>query len=369
MRRTFLAFIKKETYHILRDTRTLVILFGLPVALVLIFGYTVTNEFRNASIAILDQSKDGLSQSLGDHLISSGHFQLVEYLENIGQVEKAFENGHIKMAVVFPPQFEENFYSPEGNTVQLITDATEPNYASTLTSYASRMIKSFQKNQIETIEVPYQINTEVLMFYNPKLIGAYNFIPGVIALILLLISAMMTSLTIAREKETGTMDLLLVSPLHPLIIILGKVVPYVALSFISTLIVLAMGYVIFDVPVVGSLSLLLVLCLLYLFVALGLGVLISTKADSQQTAMIFSLFTLLMPTMLLSGFIFPIASMPSILQYISTIIPAKYFIIIEKAVMLKGAGLEAVTQPALVLVLMAVILFVAAWRNFKVIYN
>ena len=207
------------------------------------------------------------------------------------------------------------------------------------------------------------------MLYNPKLIGAYNFIPGVVALILMLICAMMTSLTIAKEKEMGTMDLLLVSPLPPMLIILGKVVPYVVLSFLSALMVFAMGKYIFDVPILGSLSLLLILCVLYLMVALALGVLISTKSDSQQTAMMSSLFTLLMPTMLLSGFIFPIASMPLLLQYISAIIPAKYFILIEKAIMLKGAGWEAITQPVLILVIMMFVLFAAAWRNFKVVYE
>ena len=205
------------------------------------------------------------------------------------------------------------------------------------------------------------------MYYNPLLAGAYNFIPGVVALILMLICAMMTSLTIAKEKESGTMDLLLASPLPPLIIILGKVSPYVVLSFVNALMVFAMGYFIFDVPVKGSLTLLLGLSLLYLLVALALGVLISTRSPNQQTAMMASLFTLLMPTMLLSGFISPIASMPTVLQYLSRIIPARYFIDIEKTIMLKGAGWEATQYPSMILLLMMFVLFFAAWRNFKVV--
>lgn len=369
MLRTFFAFVKKETFHILRDTRTLYILFGMPIALVLIFGYTITNEFKNASMGIVDQSKDNLSKTFVEHLTSSGHFRLVQQSNDIYDLEAAFKSGDVKLGVVIPPEFEQKFYKDKQATIQLITDATEPNYAATLTSYASRMIIDFQNKWGATTTLPYQIDIETRMFYNPKLIGAYTFIPGVVALILMLICAMMTSMTIAKEKEMGTMDLLLVSPLPPMLIILGKVTPYVVISFINANIVFAMGYFIFDVPVMGSLALLLGLTLLYLMVALALGILISTRSDSQQTAMMFSLFTLLMPTMLLSGFIFPIASMPKILQYMSTIIPAKYFIAIEKSIMLKGAGIEAVGWNAAVLILMMTVLFVAAWRNFKVIYK
>ena len=369
MLKTFLAFVKKETYHILRDTRTLVILFGMPIALVLIFGYTISNEFRGASITIVDQSKDHLSQSLIEHIKSSGHFELIQVNQQVHELERDFKAGIAKIGVVIPPQFEQKFYRDKSASVQIIADATEPNYAATLTSYATRMINSFQKSKSESGPIPYQISLETRMYYNPKLIGAYYFIPGVVALILMLVCAMMTSLTIAREKEMGTMDLLLVSPLHPLIIILGKVTPYVVLSFIDALIVLAMGYFIFEVPVRGSLPLLLALVLLYLLVALSLGILISTRAKTQQVAMMLSLFILMLPTMLLSGFIFPISSMPVILQYISTIIPAKYFIIIEKAIMLKGVPLEVVIQPVYVLLIMLVVLLAAALKNFKVIYK
>lgn len=369
MLKIFLAFVKKEAFHILRDTRTLVILFGMPIALVLIFGYTVTNEFKDASIAVVDESKDDLSRALVEHLTSSGHFQLVEMPPTAQALEERFKAGQVKMGIVIPPRFEQQFYRDGKVAVQLITDATEPNYATTLANYASRMIAAFQLERAEIETIPYHVDIETRMFYNPNLEGAYNFIPGVAALILMLICAMMTSLTIAKEKETGTMDLLLVSPLPPMLIILGKVTPYVILSFLSAIVVFAMGYFIFEVPIQGSLPLLLGLCLLYLLVALGLGVLISTRSKNQQTAMMTSMFALLLPTMLLSGFIFPIASMPLPLQFVSKLIPAKYFILIEKAVMLKGAGWEAIAQPSFVLLLMVVVFFTAAWRNFKVIYK
>ena len=322
MLKSFIAIAKKEMYHILRDMRTLIILFGMPVALVIIFGYTISNEFKNASISVIDQSKDALSKSFIEHLTSSGHFRLVSNVNNIEDLETAFKSGAIKMGVVIPPQFESQYYKDKSVTVQIITDATEPNYAATLNNYAMLMIGSFNKDDLSQVQAPYRIDVKMRMFYNPELTGAYNFIPGVVALILMLVSAMMTSLTIAKEKETGTMDLLLVSPLPPLLIILGKVTPYIVLSFIDALIVFAMGYYIFEVPILGSLPLLLLMSLLYLVVALSLGVLISTKSETQQTAMMASMFALLLPTMLLSGFIFPIASMPTFLQFISRIIPA-----------------------------------------------
>ncbi|PSR13825.1 MAG: multidrug ABC transporter permease [Bacteroidetes bacterium] len=369
MLKIFLAFVRKETFHILRDTRTLVILFGMPIALVLIFGYTISNEFKGASIAIVDEARDALSAELIAHLTASGHFELVAQPPDMAGMEKAFQTGEVKLGIVIPAGFEQSFFREKRAAVQLLADATEPNYATTLTNYATQMITAFQQEQGRVEVLPYQVGVHIQMLYNPTLVGAYNFIPGVVALILMLICAMMTSLTIAREKETGTMDLLLVSPLSPMVILLGKVTPYVVLSFVNAVIVFLLGYLVFDVPVRGSIVLLLVLCLLYLMVALGLGVLISTLAATQQTAMMTSLFTLLMPTMILSGFIFPIASMPTALQYAAHIIPAKYFIEIEKNIMLKGAGWEAVQFSSLVLVAMMLFLFAAAWRNFKVVYD
>lgn len=367
MLKIFLALVKKEVFHILRDRRTLVILFGMPIALVLIFGYTVTNEFRGAGIAVVNQAHDPLSQEFIAHLQSSGHLELRELPGDVNDLDEAFRQSRVKLGVVIPPEFERRFYRDRMVTVQLIADASEPNNAATLTSYASQMVAAFQAQKGGVVQGPYQIDIETRMLYNPKLIGAYNFIPGVAALILMLISAMMTSLTLAKEKETGTMDVLLASPLPPLLIILGKVTPYAVLSFIDAMLVFAMGYFIFEVPILGSLPLLLLLCLLYLLVSLSLGILISTKSATQQAAMMVSLFTLLMPTMLLSGFMFPIASMPDMLQVMSSIIPANYFIQIEQGIMLKGAGWNAIGKPTYVLLGMLVLLLGLAWRNFKVV--
>ena len=365
MVKIFLAFVRKEIYHILRDQRTLAILFGMPIALILIFGYTVTNEFKDASVVVMDQAQDEMSKDFIAHLTASGHLRLVDAVATTDDLEASFQANQAKLGIIIAPDFSTAFHRDRESAIQLIADATEPNYATTLINYANQMIRSFQQQENQMAAPPYSIEVEMRMFYNPQLEGAYNFVPGTVALILMLICAMMTSLTIAKEK--GTMDLLLVSPLPPILIILGKVTPYAVLSFIDAIIILILGYVLFDVPVRGSLVLLLSLCLLYLVVALALGVLISTRAPNQQTAMMASLFTLLMPTMLLSGFIFPIASMPKLLQWISNIIPANYFIQIEKSIMLKAAGWEAVAYPTMILVIMLTVLLFAAWRNFKVV--
>jgi ABC-2 type transport system permease protein len=361
----FLAFVKKEFFHILRDTRTLVILFGMPIAQVLIFGYAVTNEFKNAPIAIVDQAHDELSHELVQHLAASGHFIVSARPDNVEQLDALFRAGDVKMGIVIPPAFEAGFLRDKNAGLQLITDGSDPNYATTLINYGTQMIAGFQQRYAGG-PGRYQIDVETRMVFNPLLVSAYNFIPGVIAIILLLISAMMTSLTIAKEKETGTMDLLLVSPLNPLVIILGKVTPYVLLSLINAVIILLMGYFIFEVPIEGSLFLLLGLCLLYVLTALSLGILISTKAATQQAAMMGSIFSLLMPSMLLSGFIFPIDSMPTMLRYVSRIVPATYFIDILKGVMLKGLGLSYIWKPTVVLVGMTLFLLTASWFSFKV---
>lgn len=362
----FLAFVKKEFFHILRDRRTLAILLGMPVALVLLFGYVVTNEFKDASVVVLDNAHDNLSGKLRQQLEASGHLKVKADLRSYDEIAPFFQNGEAKMAIVIPPNFGSDFSARSNPQIQLIADGSEPNYALTLVNYASQIIQNFQQNQAGTAQTPYRVRVETSMVYNPQLKSAYTFVPGVIALILLIISAMMTSLTIAREKELGTMDLLLVSPLHPLLIIVGKVVPYAALSFLSAVMVLVLGYFVFKVPIVGSLALLLSVCMLYLIVSLALGVLISTKAESQQAAMMFSLFSLMMPTMLLSGFIFPISSMPTVLQVISKIIPATYFIEVLKGVMLKGLGVGFIWKPLAVLCGMVVLLLGLALANFKI---
>ena len=366
MLKVFWAFIKKEIYHILRDKRTLLILFGMPVAQVLIFGYAVTNEFKDAKIDVFDKSGDQASIQLIQHIQSSGYFKLNKMIRSESEIEKGFKEGKSKLVMVIPDNFSSSLYNNDSFSIHLIADGSDPNNANTLVQYATEMINDFQKERVKQSDSPFQFQVQTRMLYNPQLIGAYNFVPGTIALILLIISAMMTSLTIAREKELGTMEILLVSPLPPLLIILGKVTPYAMLSFIDAVLVLVLGYFVFDVPVLGNIVLLLIICLLYVITALSLGTLISTVSKTQQDAMIRSLMGLMMPSMILSGFIFPLASMPTVLQYLGHAIPATYFIEILKGIMLRGVGLHFVMFEVAVLLGMTTVFLLLTWKNFKI---
>lgn len=364
----FAAFIKKEFRHILRDRRTLLILFGMPVMQVLLFGFVLTNEIKNAAIAVLDPSKDSESIALVNKLTSSGYFKLEKNLTSAEDLEPAFRTGKIKMAVVFPDNFSQKLQTSEAQ-LQLVGDASDPNTATTLVNYANAIVADFQQEKAETSGIIHHtsfiIQTESRMRYNPEQKGAFNFVPGVMTLILMLVSAMMTSITIAREKELGTMEVLLVSPLKPIQIILGKTAPYLALSFLNAVVVVLLGIVVFGMPMSGSVLLLAAECLLYMFVALSLGIFISTRAKDQMTAMFMSALGLMMPTMLLSGFIFPRESMPLPLQVIGTAIPATWFNPIVKGIMIKGVGLEVLWKETLVLGGMAVFFLALSMKNFK----
>ncbi len=362
----FLAFVKKEFYHILRDRRTLFILFGMPIAQILLFGYAVTNEFNDASIAIYDQAKDQLSMELAQQLQASGHFKVKKHINREDEIAGLMKASAVKMVVVIPPDFSRKFYKEKNAPIQLIADASDPNTAVILTNYASIIINQFQGKLSSAGGLPIQVKAQTQMVYNPDLKSVYMFVPGVLTMILLLVSAMLTAMTIAKEKELGTMSLLLVSPLPPLLIIIGKVVPYVLLSVINMALVMGMGVFVFGVPILGSLWLLSILSVLFILTSLSLGIFISTKTEDQQSAMLSSLMILMMPTMILSGFIFPIESMPKMLQIISNVIPAKYFIIILKSIMLKGSGFSIVWREVAVLGVMTLLFLGLSLKNFKI---
>ena len=362
----FGIFIQKELFHIFRDRRTLLILLGMPIVLVLLFGFAITNEIDNARIAILDQSKGEMSQELTQRLVASGYFLIDENLWEVAEIEQHFREGKTKMAIVFPPELQENLRRNLPTQIQLIADATDPNTATTLINYASAIIGRYVQDQGRGQAMPLQIHTEVKMLYNPRLKSVFMFVPGVMTVILMLVSAMMTSIAITREKELGTMEVLLASPLRPAMIIIGKVIPYILLALANTVVILMLGAFVFGMPIKGSLFLLALECLLFVITSLALGILISTRTESQQVAMLISLMMLMLPTILLSGFIFPIESMPLALQVISNIIPAKWFIIILKNVMLKGTGVEFIWKESLILGGMALFFIGASVRNFKI---
>ena len=363
----FKIFVLKEFYHIFRDRRTLLILFGMPIVQVILFGFAITNEINDARIAILDHSKDAMTQEISQRLISSGYFILEENLNQSSDLEHQFQYSDVKMAIVFEPNFQDNFYKNNTAQVQIIADATDPNTATTLTNYATAIIKSYQLEKLgATTKFPLTIQTEMKMLYNPRMKSVYMFVPGVMTIILMLVSAMMTSIAITKEKELGTMEVLMVSPLKPSLIVIGKVVPYLLLAFVNAMVILGLGKFIFGMPIEGSFWLLIGDCMLFVVTALALGILISTKTDSQQVALMISLMALMLPTIILSGFIFPIENMPIALQYISHIIPAKWFIIILKNIMLKGVGWAFVWKETLILMGMTLFLIAVSVKNFKI---
>lgn len=362
----FFGFVKKEFYHIFRDPRTLLVLFGIPVAQLLIFGYVVNNEIKNIKIGVYDQSKDRVTLEITNKIASSGYFILHENLQTVANIEEIFKKGDIKEVIVFEPDFSRKLEREGKANIQILADASDANTANLIVNYTSAIISDYIQKENKLSNNTFFIQPVVRMVFNEGLKSVYMFIPGTMALILMLVSAMMTSISIAREKEMGSMEVLLVSPLKPVQIIVGKVIPYISLAFVNALTILVIGYFVFGMPVKGSLALLLMESLLFISLALSLGILISTIAKSQQVAMFISLFALMLPTLLLSGFIFPIENMPLPLQVLSHIMPPKYFIIIIKNIMLKGTGIMFVWKETLILVGMMVFFIALSVKKFKI---
>lgn len=361
----FLSFVKKEFYHIWRDRQTLLILLGMPIALIMIFGFALTTEVKNSKFAVLDFSKDAASASIVNEMNASRYFDLTAYLHSYDEVEQMFRRGKASMVVVFPASFESDLQHLHSAPVQLIADASDPNVATTLAGYATAIIMDFQKRYTQDKKFPYTIHTQVRMLYNPQLKGTYSFVPGVIAMILMLVCTMMTAITVVREKETGTMEVLLVSPVSPIKVIVAKAIPYLVISIINIITILLLSYFVLEVPVRGNLVLLLSESILFTITCLSFGLLISTTTDSQQMAMFISLTGLFLPTIMLSGFLFPIENMPFVLQVISNVFPAKWFYEIVIAVMIKGLPITSVWRETVVLGGMTVLLLAASLKNFK----
>ncbi|PZR25384.1 MAG: multidrug ABC transporter permease [Citrobacter freundii] len=361
-----MAFIRKEFFHIFRDKRTMFILLGMPIVEIIIFGFALTNEVKNSKIAVFDQSADAATMAITSELNASRYFEVVKQLRSYREIEAEFRKGTMKMAVVFPKNFNQDLQHLNKGQVQLIADASDPNVATTLTNYASAVLLDYQDRITQQRKLPYMIKTEQRMLYNPQLKGAYSFVPGVMAMVLMLICTMMTAVTIVKEKETGTMEIMLVSPLQPLKIIVAKAVPYLLLSLVNIASILLLSRFVLGVPIQGSLLLLIGEGILFIITTLALGLLISASTESQQTAMFISLTGMFLPTVMLSGFMFPIENMPKPLQVISNLVPARWFYSIVKDVMIKGLGFAAVWKETLILAGMTVGLLGLSIRKFKV---
>lgn len=362
----FLSFVKKEFFHIWRDKRTMFILLGMPVVQIVIFGFALTNEVKNSRIAILDNAKDDATISLSAQLDASRYFDLEKNLASYKQVEEEFKKGKIKLAIVFPQHFNDDLKRFNKAQVQLIADAADPNTANQLVNYASAIIMDFQDRITNERKLPYTINTEMKMLYNPQLKGAFNFVPGVMAMVLLLVCTMMTAITIVKEKEMGTMEVMLVSPMRPQLVVFAKAVPYLLLSTINIASILLLSRYVLEVPINGSLMLLVFESILFTLVSLSLGLLISSRAESQQSAMFISLIGMFLPTIMLSGFMFPVENMPLPLRIVSNIVPAKWYYTIVKSVMIKGVGLHVIWKETLILAGMMLFFLTMAVKRFKI---
>ena len=345
----FFSFVIKETKHILRDKRTMLMLFGMPIVMMLLFGFAVTNDVRNVRVVIVMSNADNATQQVADRLAASEYFTLTKVVATPTEAEKAIRDQKADMAIVFSQDF-----ASRKSGYQLIVDGADPNMAQQWTTYANAVINNTEAKAV---------NTKLL--YNPQMKSTYNFVPAIMGTLLMLVCAMMTSISIVREKEKGTMEVLLVSPTKPLMIIVAKLVPYLVLAFTILSIILLMSSFVLGVPIKGSLVWIYVVSTIYILLALSLGILVSTIAETQLVALLISAMLLMMPVIMLSGMMFPIESMPKILQYISAIIPTRYYISAMRKLMIMGVGIEEVYFEVSVLISMLIALMSLALAKFN----
>lgn len=362
----FFAFVRKEFYHVFRDKRTLFILFGMPVVQILLFGFALTNEVRNSPVIVVDNARDEASRAIISKMYASQYFDIEKAPLSHQQILANFRDGKIKAAVIFPANFNADLLHAGKAQVQVIADASDPNTATTVTNYAVSVVGEYQAELGSSQAIPYRITPQIRNLYNPQMRSEHNFVPGVMAMVLMLICVMMTAISIVREKEFGTMEVVLVSPFHPVMVIISKLFPYLALSLVNLVTILCVSVFVLGLPVKGSLLLLVAISALFMICCLSLGLLISTIAKSQQVAMLISLVGMLMPTMIFSGFMFPIENMPAILQVVSNIVPSKWYYTIAKSVMIKGLGFSSIWRETLVLAGMTAALFLVSLKKFKI---
>ena len=361
----FIAFVKKEFYHIFRDRRTMLILLGMPVVQIILFGFAISTEVKNVRLAVLDPSNDVVTRKIIDRLDASEYFTVTRRFHSPREMEAAFLKNKIDMVVVFNEHFADGLYCGDAR-VQLIVDATDPNMSTSQINYATGIVSAVGQEMISPgISSSARLTPDIKLLYNPQMKSAYNFVPGVMGLILMLICAMMTSISIVREKETGTMEILLVSPMNSLFVILSKAVPQFVLSILNLTTILLLSFFVLDVPIAGSLTALVGVSLVFIFVSLALGLLISNVTQTQVAAMLASGMVLMLPTIILSGIIFPIESMPGILQGISCFIPARWYVSIVRRIMIEGVPFMYVWKETAILLFMAVVLIGITTRTFK----
>ena len=345
----FKSFVIKETRHILRDKRTMLILFGMPVVMMLIFGFAITTDVKNVRTVVVTSQMDLQTQRAVERISQSEYFTITQTVDSPKDAEHLIRNQKADMAIVFAPDF-----ASKHRGIQIIVDGADPNMAQQWTNYATNVITNMPGGVV---------NAKLL--YNPQMLSAYNFVPAILGMLLMLVCAMMTSISIVREKERGTMEVLLVSPVRPLMIIIAKVVPYLVLAFAILTTILIMARYVLDVPLAGSIVWIYVISTIYIILALSLGLLISTIATTQLMALLLSAMVLLMPIVMLSGMLFPVESMPEVLQWIAALVPPRYYIQAMRKLMIMGVDISNVVREISILSAMALFLMIVALAKFK----
>ena len=362
----FRKFITKEFLHIFRDRRTILIVLIMPIVQIVLFGFAVSTDINNARVDIVGDMRDRLVMQIAERMDNNRYLQVESRYESPVEVGGRFRRSEVDVAVCFEKDFEKKLTKNGRAAVKIIGDASDPNSAQVIVNYVTGVINDVVEeiNGQDGVSSSGRMPT-VEYVYNPAMKSSYNFVPGVMSLILMLICSMMTAISIVREKENGTLELLLVSPIRPAWIIISKAVPYLVLSVVNLVTIFLLSRYVIDVPVRGSMLLIALVSLIFIFASLSLGLLISTVASTQRVALLISGMGMMMPTMIFSGVIFPCESMPVVLQWVSDIIPAKWYIIMIKKVMIEGVGLEYIVKELVILSSMAVFLFVTSVKLFK----
>ena len=352
----FIAFVNKEFRHIIRDNRTLLIIIGMPIVEILLFGFAINMEVQNITVAFYDPSPDAITTGITERIKENSYFNNQGNMPSMAKMEEAMQKGDLDLAVVFQQNFQEDLVQTGNAAVQLLANSSDPNRGSISATYATAIIAGYQQEQMELMHIPFQIQTENRMIYNPQMKSSYMFVPGIMGLVLMIICTIMTSVSIVREKERGTMEVLLASPLKQGTMIFAKTIPYMVISFIDFIIILLLSYFVLGVPINGSLLLLFLGALIYISLTLTYGLTISTLVDKQMNAVIFSAITAMIPVLMLSGMIFPVGNMPVVLQALSAIIPARWFIDAVRKVMIQGQGILMIWKEVLIMIGMTLFL-------------
>lgn len=371
MRSRLASLIRKEFIQIIRDPRTLALTFVYPIMMLLLLGYAATNDVRNIPLAVFDQDRSPASRELLDAYKAADYFVITFDADSLDEIQTLIDSNAARAAIIIPPDYAEKIISNEPAEIGFIIDGSDPTLAGTALSAATmigqskgaeiigqRMVVSGKTGANNIIDIRTQV------WYNPEMVSAYFMIPGLIGMILQFLTTLLTASSIVREKERGTIEQLIVTPLRPWELVVGKITPYIIISFVDAIEILVAGMLLFNVPINGSVTLLLLLSALFLVTTLGIGLLISTIANTQQEAMLITMFTL-MPSIFLSGFFFPLAAMPSILQWISYVVPLRYFLVISRGIVLKGVGIESIFTEVIALAIFAVVVMSAAARRFR----